>query len=289
MLNFQSRVCGPLGVLFYIPLPAVVAFLLIYPHLPSNWAVVCYVLSAVCIAGAVSSLTLTFFMDPGVIPPRDVSRELQNGESADRRLLDDMCDKQPPDLNVLELAPGIEEVSDRTTREIDGKTYKWCRTCNIWRPPGASHCSTCGYCFERFDHHCPVVGNCIARRNHRFFILLLMWGGFGHCLVFVASLYVAIHLGMEHNYNWVFAVSLIVGFFTFYGAIALLGFFVIQAFLAANGITEKGLLSRGERPTWETATQLPRNCFTLFCSPLGRGFRRASHPQGEGKGYFSCQ
>jgi hypothetical protein len=25
---------------------------------------------------------------------------------------------------------------------------RYCVTCNIWRPPRASHCSICGFCFE---------------------------------------------------------------------------------------------------------------------------------------------
>ena len=29
---------------------------------------------------------------------------------------------------------------------------RFCRTCSLWRPPRASHCATCGYCMERFDH-----------------------------------------------------------------------------------------------------------------------------------------
>jgi len=54
--------------------------------------------------------------------------------------------------------------------------YRWCRSCSIWRPHSASHCSICKRCFWRFDHHCKAVGNCVAAGNHRFFALMLLCG-----------------------------------------------------------------------------------------------------------------
>lgn len=31
-------------------------------------------------------------------------------------------------------------------------THRECATCNIIRPPLASHCSSCGYCVKGYDH-----------------------------------------------------------------------------------------------------------------------------------------
>lgn len=46
---------------------------------------------------------------------------------------------------------------------------KFCRSCNIWRPPRAHHCRLCDNCVETQDHHCVWVNNCVGRRNYRYF------------------------------------------------------------------------------------------------------------------------
>jgi len=52
--------------------------------------------------------------------------------------------------------------------------YRYCSTCNIFRPPRSKHCNSCNVCVSKFDHHCPWVGNCIGERNHRFFFVFLV-------------------------------------------------------------------------------------------------------------------
>lgn len=50
---------------------------------------------------------------------------------------------------------------------------KYCRTCNIWRPPRCHHCKVCDSCIETQDHHCVWLNNCVGRRNYRYFFVFI--------------------------------------------------------------------------------------------------------------------
>eukprot|EP00903_Cladosiphon_okamuranus_P006968 g6782.t1 len=86
-------------------------------------------------AFAMSNLWLTALSDPGIIP-RNPSNE-----------------RAPPPVGE---AIGLHG-------------FKYCETCNIFRPPRSKHCQACNNCVDRFDHHCPWVGSCVAVRNYRYF------------------------------------------------------------------------------------------------------------------------
>ncbi len=69
---------------------------------------------------------------------------------------------------------------------------KYCKTCNIWRPPRCHHCRICDNCIETQDHHCVWLNNCVGRRNYRYFFAFtssgailgafLTFASLGHCL-----------------------------------------------------------------------------------------------------------
>jgi palmitoyltransferase ZDHHC9/14/18 len=80
--------------------------------------------------------------------------------------------------------PNFQGEINKNEKENDEKkkvtpriyTQRKCPTCNIIRPPGASHCGECNNCVLNFDHHCAFVSNCIGKRNHKYFYLFLIFG-----------------------------------------------------------------------------------------------------------------
>jgi palmitoyltransferase ZDHHC9/14/18 len=73
---------------------------------------------------------------------------------------------------------------------------KYCKTCNIWRPPRCYHCRVCNNCVETLDHHCVWLNNCVGRRNYRYFFtfvsfctllaLFLIGASLAHILVYMS-------------------------------------------------------------------------------------------------------
>lgn len=56
---------------------------------------------------------------------------------------------------------------------------KFCKTCQIIRPPWAYHCTVCNWCVELMDHHCFWMSVCVGRTNYREFILFICMLEFG--------------------------------------------------------------------------------------------------------------
>lgn len=65
---------------------------------------------------------------------------------------------------------------------------KYCKSCNIWRPPRAHHCRVCDNCIETQDHHCVWLNNCVGRRNYRYFFTFVSSGTLMGLFLLAASL-----------------------------------------------------------------------------------------------------
>jgi palmitoyltransferase ZDHHC9/14/18 len=119
-----------------------------YLYYYQDWGIAIQIVSVVLILFMGANLLITAYIDPGILP----------------RLPD------PTQGDPLKKPPTTKKIS------VNGQKQKskFCDTCNIYRPPRATHCSICDNCVDRFDHHCPWIGNCIGRRNYRFFLLFVL-------------------------------------------------------------------------------------------------------------------
>lgn len=174
------RFCGPLSVFVIVVTICVVCLALVYPIVYKEWPALAVALQITQISmasGALVFLVLVNATDPGTVLKDSVPAELEAGNHI-----------APPSQRKRGFVQAV--ATDEGTRE-----YRWCDTCQLWKPPRASHCPICNRCFERFDHHCPWVGTCVARCNHRFFCGFLACIGIAGSCVTAALLLALAALG----------------------------------------------------------------------------------------------
>lgn len=117
----------------------VLEFLFLFLISPFLWATIHPILPILSLyfylCSTIFSL-ITAFSDPGIIPRKEIFKLMG----------------YVPDIFTIE---GTEP------------KRKFCKTCNIYRPPRSSHCRDCDNCVEMFDHHCPYINNCIGKNNYK--------------------------------------------------------------------------------------------------------------------------
>lgn len=84
---------------------------------------------------------------------------------------------------------------------------KFCKTCNIWRPPRCYHCRVCDNCVETLDHHCVWLNNCVGRRNYRYFFAFVCSATFLGLFLILASLGQLLSYKAENHVTFAHAVN----------------------------------------------------------------------------------
>lgn len=89
------------------------------------------------------------------------------------------------------LTKSQNDINDDETLFQQAHIYqaRYCSTCKITRPPLSSHCKHCNVCVIGFDHHCTVVNKCVGVRNHRAFVLCLLFAWLSFVWLMCFSLY----------------------------------------------------------------------------------------------------
>ena len=122
----------------------------------TNWASLCFI---VCVAGSILLFSFLVTGDPGVVPKR------VHGESA-----------------LEDLAEAVDGGEQTRSANQSQDLSRICFTCWEWKGLRTKHCSVCDVCVDGFDHHCGWLNTCVAEKNHREFILMILF-------VFIGSLF----------------------------------------------------------------------------------------------------
>jgi len=126
-----------------------------------------------CIAAFMTAI----FTDPGVIPKEHRWVKGDFGiedatESKFNRMLEDN-DKEPDSAESVEFVRSLPVVERKRTNTKE--TFRFCKTCVIYKPDRAHHCRICQRCVLRMDHHCPWIANCVGFYNYKAFVLFLFY------------------------------------------------------------------------------------------------------------------
>ncbi|CEG72880.1 hypothetical protein RMATCC62417_08362 [Rhizopus microsporus] len=66
--------------------------------------------------------------------------------------------------------PPSEVLSSDSLLNLGLTGPRYCKKCEVFKPPRCHHCKQCGKCILKMDHHCPWIGNCVGFGNYGYFV-----------------------------------------------------------------------------------------------------------------------
>lgn len=179
LLNSRQK---PLNVVtgFLTVLPAALFFGFSAPWLWHHVSPAIPILFAYLFFICISAYLHASFSDPGIIP-RNLHPHPPNPQDQDPLVLG------PATTDWVTVRSFGPTATGNTSTAMEVPT-KYCKSCNIWRPPRAHHCRICDACMETQDHHCVWLNNCVGRRNYRYFFTFVASGSLLALFLLAASL-----------------------------------------------------------------------------------------------------
>ncbi|KAI0532806.1 palmitoyltransferase ERF2 [Xylaria digitata] len=272
-----------IGTGFLIVLPAALFFGACAPYLWHNLSPAVPIIFAYVFIISMSSFLRASMTDPGILP-----RNLHQFPPVDEN--EDPLRLAPP-TNDWTLIKSAE--SSIAAMEVP---TKFCRSCNIWRPPRAHHCRLCDNCVETQDHHCVWVNNCVGRRNYRYFftfvtsttIMALYLIGVSLAQIIIYSRRESVSFGQAVDHFRIAFFLVIYGILGLLYPVALSGY---HLFLMARGETTREFLNshkllKQDRYRAFTQGSVWRNWLVVLCRPRPPTYYRFKYHYEEGDQRF---
>ncbi|KIW15010.1 hypothetical protein PV08_07797 [Exophiala spinifera] len=263
--RLQNARDRPINVLtcILVVLPAVLFFIFSAPWLWHHVSPAIPIIFAYLFFICLSSFLHASLVDPGIFP-RNI-HPFPPGEN------DDPLTLGPPTNDWV-----MVRLATSTTAAMD-VPVKYCKTCNIWRPPRCYHCRVCDNCVDTLDHHCVWINNCVGRRNYRYFftfvstatIASLMMAGatLGQVIAYHKQKHISLAESIDKN-----RVPFAVFIYSLLGFMYPFSLWVYHLLLTGKGETTREYLASRRFPKAErhrpfTQGNLIKNWITVLARP----------------------
>ncbi|CAE8605269.1 unnamed protein product, partial [Polarella glacialis] len=138
--------CASIATWLCVLIPCAVYFAVALPHVVRYWkpqpALLLPLVSAALFLATVVLLLATCCSDPGIIPRRHLVIASGSQARITALLGHDLLGPEGVEPSGEPLEDAEKMVSD----DLRQRGYRWCQTCQIVRPPRASHCRDCDHC-----------------------------------------------------------------------------------------------------------------------------------------------